>query len=34
MLAYMAATDAIGDLPLYDGETYQETREAGRFERR
>jgi enoyl-CoA hydratase len=34
MLAYMARTDEIGDLPLYDPETYEQTLEAGRFERR
>ena len=33
MLAYMAETDAIGDLPLYDADTYAQTRDAGRFER-
>jgi enoyl-CoA hydratase len=34
MLAYMRRTDEIGDLPLYDPETYEQTLEAGRFERR
>ena len=34
MLAYMARTAETGDLPLYDPQTYERTREAGRFERR
>jgi hypothetical protein len=31
MLGYMKRTDEIGDLPLYDGPTYERTLEAGRF---
>src|SRR5436309_5827399 len=34
MLAYIARTAETGDLPLYDPQTYEQTREAGRFERR
>src|SRR5438093_629301 len=34
MLAYMARTAETGDLPLYDPQSYERTREAGRFERR
>jgi enoyl-CoA hydratase/carnithine racemase len=33
MLAYMARTDEIGDLPLYDRSTYERTLDAGRFEK-
>jgi len=31
MLAYMRSTEAMGDLPLYDGPTYDHTLEAGSF---
>jgi enoyl-CoA hydratase len=31
MLAYMKRTEEIGDLPLYDGPTYEQTLEAGSF---
>ena len=31
MLAYMQRTEEIGDLPLYDRHTYEQTRDAGRF---
>lgn len=31
MLAYMRRTDEMGDLPLYDQPTYEQTIEAGRF---
>jgi enoyl-CoA hydratase len=31
MLAYMRRTDEMGDLPLYDTPTYEDTIEAGRF---
>jgi len=31
MLAYMDRTDQTGDLPLYDGPTYEQTAVAGRF---
>jgi enoyl-CoA hydratase/carnithine racemase len=33
MLAYMKRTEEMGDLPLYDPPTYQQTLEAGRFGR-
>src|SRR4051794_19866783 len=33
MLAYMRRTEELGDLPLYDPSTYQETLEAGSFGR-
>jgi enoyl-CoA hydratase/carnithine racemase len=33
MLAYIARTEEMGDLPLYDPQTYEQTLEAGRFER-
>jgi hypothetical protein len=33
MLAYMKRTGEIGDLPLYDRPTYEQTLEAGSFER-
>jgi enoyl-CoA hydratase/carnithine racemase len=33
MLAYMKRTEAMGDLPLYDRPTYEQTVEAGSFER-
>ena len=33
MLAYMRRTDEIGDLPLYDPPTYEQTLEAGSFGR-
>ena len=33
MLAYMKRTDEMGDLPLYDRPTYEQTREAGSFGR-
>jgi enoyl-CoA hydratase len=33
MLAYMKRTEAMGDLPLYDRPTYEQTLEAGSFER-
>ena len=31
MLAYMKRTDEMGDLPLYDEPTYEQTLNAGRF---
>jgi enoyl-CoA hydratase len=31
MLAYIARTEEMGDLPLYDPQTYEQTLEAGRF---
>jgi enoyl-CoA hydratase/carnithine racemase len=33
MLAYIARTEEMGDLPLYDPPTYEQTLDAGRFER-
>jgi len=33
MLAYIARTDEMADLPLYDPNTYRQTVRAGRFER-
>jgi enoyl-CoA hydratase/carnithine racemase len=34
MLAYMGRTEETGDLPLYDAHAYEQTRRAGRFQRR
>jgi hypothetical protein len=34
MIAYLEQTAAMGDLPLYDRQTYDQTLEAGSFGRR